>query len=223
MTWHLKSKASRICVSFRKYGISHLGGLVVRPVFLELFGTVAIFFTAFLALNFSIQNFRIDGTSMDPTIVNEQHIVISKLPYIKVNFGALKQLKPWRKKSEEGYDLFVFIPPSYGEVIAFNYPLDPSREFMKRVIGLPGDTIEIDKGWVIRNGKQLVEPYVRESDKRSIKPVKVPENSYYVLGDNRSVSNDSRNWGAVQKEFIIGRAWFSYWPSGRIRFIHSLW
>ena len=88
---------------------------------------------------------------------------------------------------------------------------------------MPGDTIELDRGQVIRNGEPLDEPYIVNSDRRSIKPVKVPEGSYYVLGDNRPVSNDSRNWGFVPEEHIIGRAWFSYWPSDRIKFLHALW
>ena len=169
------------------------------------------------------QNFRIDGTSMSPTLHNEQYILISKLSYFQVNPRALKSLIPFGEKSENGLPLFASATPGYGDVIAFSYPLEPSRELMKRVIGVPGDTIELDRGQVIRNGEPLDEPYVVNSDMRSASPVKVPADSYFVLGDNRPASSDSRSWGFVHKEHIIGRAWLSYWPWDRVEFHHSLW
>ncbi len=160
---------------------------------------------------------------MSPTLHNEQYILISKLSYFQVNPSALKSLIPFGEKSENGLPLFASASPGYGDVIAFSYPLDPSRELMKRVIGVPGDTIELDRGQVIRNGEPLDEPYVVNSDMRSASPVKVPEDSYFVLGDNRPASSDSRSWGFVHEEYIIGRAWLSYWPWDRVEFHHSLW
>ena len=219
----MKSKGSHISVSIREHVGSHLEGLGVRHVIRELLEATAVFVVAFVALHFSIHNFRIDGGSMSPTLDNQQHILVSKLPYIRMNPGALKHVVPFWKKSEDGLALFAPVPPSYGEVVALTYPLDQSREFMKRIIGVPGDIIELDRGRVIRNGEPLEEPYVVNRDKRSIEPVKVPEGSYYVLGDNRPVSNDSRNWGFVPENNIIGRAWFSYWPSDNFKFLHSLW
>ena len=112
---------------------------------------------------------------------------------------------------------------NYGDMIAFLYPADPSREFVKRVIGLPGDYIQIDRGQVIRNGTPLDESYVVNADTRSFECVRVPPDSIYVLGDNRPVSSDSRSWGMVEGHYVIGRAWLSYWPSDRIEFLHSLW
>ena len=103
------------------------------------------------------------------------------------------------------------------------FPKDPTRDVVKRVIGLPGDVIDIDSGQVIRNGKHLDEPYVVHQDARTFDPVRVPQSSYYVLGDNRLISSDSRHWGFVPEEHIIGRAWLSYWPSDRIAFLHALW
>ena len=152
----------------------------------------------------------------------KQHILISKLSYLLVSPGALKHVIPFGREPEERQALFAPASPDYGEVIAFNAPLDPSRQFLKRVIGLPGDTIEVDMGQVIRNGEPLDEPYVVNRDSRSIRSVKVPEGFYYVLGDNRPGSSDSRNWGFVPEEYIIGRAWFSYWPSDRIEFLNGL-
>ena len=198
-------------------------GLRVRQVIRELLGAASFFLVVFLSVHFSLQNFRIDGTSMSPTLHDEQYILISKLSYFQVNPSALKGLITFGEKGGNGVALFASDSPGYGDVIAFSYPLDPSRGFMKRVIGVSGDTIELDGGRVIRNGEPLEEPYVVNSDMQSTLPVKVPEDSYFVLGDNRPASSDSRSWGFVHQEHIIGRAWLSYWPRDRFEFHHSLW
>ena len=153
-------------------------------------------------LHFSVRNFRIDGPSMHPTLIDEQHVIVSKVAYLRFTPSA---------------------QPDYGDVIAFAYPKDPSRHIVKRVIGLPGDVIEIVEGQVIRNGKRLSEPHVTHLDGRDFAPVQVPPAAYYVLGDNRRMSTDSRAWGFVREEDIIGRAWLSYWPSDRFEFLQPLW
>ena len=94
---------------------------------------------------------------------------------------------------------------------------------MEEVIGVPGDTIELDRGQVIINGEPLDEPCVVNKDRLSISPVKMPEGSNFALRDNRPPSSDSRSWGFVHEEHIIGRAWLSYWPVDRFEFHHSLW
>ena len=195
----------------------------MRHYIRELLEATGVFLLVFAVLQFSIQNLRTDGTSMYPTFVNEQHIIVSKLSYFRVNLAGLARLSPFAEKSRQIPAFFTSTQPRLGEVIAFAYPEDPSREFVKRVIGRPGDTIELDSGQVIRNGTLLDEPYVTHNDKRSIKPIKVPAGHYYVLGDNRPVSNDSRSWGFVPEDHIIGRLWFSYWPSNRISFLYGLW
>ncbi len=195
----------------------------MRQFIREALDAAALFIVVFAALYFSVQNIRIDGMSMRPTVVNEQHIIVSKLAYVGLNPAALKRFIPFVEKSEDHGSLIVSQLPDYGDMIAFLYPEDPSREFVKRVIGLPGDYIEIDRGHVIRNGIPLDEPYVVNADTRSFERVWVPSDSIYVLGDNRSVSSDSRSWGAVQDQFVIGRAWLSYWPSDRIEFLHAPW
>ena len=92
----------------------------------------------------------------------------------------------------------------YGDVVAFSYPEDPSRGLVKRVIGLPGDVIEIKDGYVIRNGQILPESYVVSRDRRTISELTVPADSYYVLGDNRRSSTDSRDWGFVPADSSQG-------------------
>jgi signal peptidase I len=109
-----------------------------------------------------------------------------------------------------------------GDKVVFLFPLDKSKSYIKRVIGLPGDVVEIDNGAVIVNGQPLDESYVPEEyrDRQSLSPSTVPPDSYFVLGDHRSSSNDSRAWGTVERKYIYGKAVFVYWPldkMGRVK------
>ena len=105
-----------------------------------------------------------------------------------------------------------------GDTVVFRFPADPTKSFIKRVVGLPGDVVEIRSGQVLVNGAPLAEPYVPEEyrDHVSVGQVKVPADHYYVLGDHRSSSNDSRTWGALPGEAIYGKAVFAYWPPARM-------
>jgi len=109
-----------------------------------------------------------------------------------------------------------------GDMVVFWFPLDPSKSYIKRVIALPGDTVEIQNGVVIVNGKPLVEDYVPEEyrDYQSRPPIRIPEGQYYVLGDHRSSSNDSRSWGTVPRQNIYGKAVFVYWPLDKMGRVH---
>jgi signal peptidase I len=109
-----------------------------------------------------------------------------------------------------------------GDIIVFRYPLDPAESFIKRVIGLPGDWVNIKDGQVYVNGKRLSEPYVLPAylDNESYSPVHVAPNHYYVLGDHRDFSNDSRKWGTVARKNIYGKAVFAYWPLSDMGSIH---
>ena len=189
----------------------------------DLLETAALSLTVFLVLHLTVQNFRIDGSSMHPTFINEQHVIVSKAAYFRVNPSALLRFMPFAGKTDESLSLVASRSPEYGDVIAFTYPRDPSFDLVKRVIGLPGDIIEIEQGQVIRNGETLDEAYVVNGDRRSVDAVEVPPGSYYVLGDNRRASTDSRSWGFVREEDIIGRAWLSYWPSDKFEFLQPLW
>ena len=188
----------------------------MRQFIRELVETVLLSLAVFLALHFSVQNFRVEGSSMVPTLTEGQYIVANKIIYSRVSTDTLAQFLPFIQPSGEDNSLYTFHPPQYGEIIIFNFPSDSSRDLVKRVIGMPGDTIEIESGRVIRNGVVLDEPYVINRDRRTVGPIVVPENSYYVLGDNRRSSSDSRDWGFLSNEHVIGRAWISYWPSDLI-------
>jgi signal peptidase I len=137
---------------------------------------------------------QVSGISMEPGIVSDDYVVINAL----------------------GYKL---ASPAHGDIVAFNHQRSAPTVYIKRLIGVPGDRIAIDRGVVRRNGVVLDEPYVTFHDTRSFAPVVVPPGSYYVLGDNRANSDDSRAWGFVQRGDLIGRAVMEMWPLGRIRVI----
>ena len=146
---------------------------------------------------FLYQPVKVEGTSMMPSLADQERIFVNKFVY---------RLEPIQR----------------GDVIVFRYPRDPSKSFIKRVIGLAGDHIQIDAGRVLVNGNPIDEEYVPRAyeDERSYSEIVVPTDSYFVLGDHRSLSNDSRDFGPVGQSYIYGKAVFGYWPMdkmGRVR------
>ena len=162
---------------------------------LEVAETVFLTLLMFLVIRFAIQNFNIDGTSMEPSLHNTELVLVDKWSYL-------------------------FHAPARGDIIIFRAPPEPGQDYVKRVIGLPGDMITIKNTTVIVDGVTLSETYVAPQDQgvpagaRTITNMVVPANNYFVLGDNRAVSSDSRIWGFVPRQNIIGRAAFVYWPLG---------
>jgi signal peptidase I len=154
---------------------------------------------------FVVQAFKIPSGSMLQTLQIGDHLLVNKFLYgVKLPFTDT-----------------VVIPvsnPEHGDVIVFEFPEDPSKDFIKRLIGVPGDTIEIRDKVVFRNGKKLEEPYARHTDssimsspRDNFGPITVAEDSYFVMGDNRDESYDSRFWGFVERGKIKGKAWLIYW------------
>lgn len=184
----------------------------MRALIRELIETVVLALVIFLALQFTVQNFRVEGSSMRPTLDDGQYLLVNKIVYTRFDTDTIDQFLPFGDDITDSDSLFPFHPPRHGEVIIFRFPKDPSRDFVKRVIGVPGDIVEIRDGQVYVNGERLYEPYIKNPDHSSMHPVRVPPDSFFVLGDNRRASNDSRDWGMVPAENVIGRAWVSYWP-----------
>jgi signal peptidase I len=150
---------------------------------------------AIIVILFLYQPVKVEGTSMTPSLVNEERIFINKFVY---RFGLSDIVR--------------------GDTIVFWAPEDPSRSYIKRVIGVPGDVVEIVDGTVILNGKRLEEPYVIEAnrDRMSMPRRAVEAGRYFVLGDHRNSSNDSRSWWTVSRDAIYGKAVFVYWPLSRL-------
>jgi signal peptidase I len=196
----------------------------LKRVVWELTQTLVLAALIFLLVRAVAQNFRVEGPSMEPGLHNGQYLLVNKAVYFKLNLGTLSKYVPFID-AEDGEEVFLFHGPQRGDVIVFRYPKDPDRDFIKRVIGVPGDTIKIDEqGTVFVNGEALDEKYISDSSPRPLEEQVVPPDSYFVLGDNRPNSSDSRNWGFVPEENIIGKAMLSYWPLSELGGVgnHSL-
>ena len=187
----------------------------MRAVIRELFETVILALLIFLALHMSVQNFRVQGPSMRPTLEEDDYVIVNKLVYLRFDPQQLARFVPFLDFDEDDDKLlFPFHPPNRGEVIIFRFPRDDRRDFVKRVVGVPGDVLTVVDGQLHVNGELQVGARVNDRNLQNI-PEKVLPDTYFVLGDNRGSSNDSRNWGAVPADNIIGRAWMSFWPLDR--------
>ena len=186
----------------------------MRSLIRELFETVILALLIFLALHLSVQNFRVQGPSMRPTLEMGEHVIVNKLVYLQLQPQEIVNLIPFLEM-DVPETVFPFHPPRRGEVIIFQFPEDETRDFVKRVIGLPGEKVEIRRGQVFVNDEPLDEPYITRKSQDDMDPIRIAEGMYFVLGDNRVASHDSRAWGSVPKENLIGRAWVSFWPINR--------
>ena len=194
----------------------------MRALIRELIETAILALLIFIALQASIQNFRVEGSSMEPTLKGGQYLLVNKLIYFNLSPGDLRRLLPFNTV-DRSEALFAFHPPRQGEVIIFHFPRDVTRDFVKRVIGVPGDEVEIRRGTVFVNGQSLDEPYITHPSEASTARLIVPPGSLFVLGDNRMASNDSRDWGFVPAENVVGRAWVGYWPLNQFNTLLTFW
>jgi signal peptidase I len=161
-------------------------------------------FIAVVLVVFVYQPVKVEGTSMTPALKDQERIFINKFTY-RFGLGAIER----------------------GDTVVFRYPLDPAKSYIKRVVGTPGDRVRIEAGQVYVNGRPLLEDYVVARDRVSwpsppdaLRDRTVPSDMYFVLGDNRMFSSDSRAWGYVPRENIYGKAVFAYWPldeAGRLK------
>jgi signal peptidase I len=153
----------------------------------ELLETVLLTIIVFLLIRSVVQNYIVDGFSMQPTLQNGQYLFVNKAVY-------------W------------FAQPKEGDIIIMRYPPDPKTYFVKRIIAVPGDTVEIAQGKVVVNGQVLIEPYIAAPPAYEMPKRTIPAHQYFVLGDNRNNSNDSHQWGTLPASDLVGKAFISYWP-----------
>ncbi len=161
----------------------------------EIVETLLLTFFIFWLVNSLVGRYRIDGSSMNPTLEDKQYLLINNISYFLDD-------------------------PAYGDVIVFNHP-NNDLNLIKRVIGVPGDHIDIQNHQVIINGNVLDEPYI-QAPPRNSGSWDVPEESYFVMGDNRNNSSDSRSWSYLPEENIVGRSLLVYWPPTDWEFINHL-
>ncbi len=148
---------------------------------------------AFLIITFLYQPVRVEGTSMMPELRDQERLFINKFEY-------------------------HFEPIHRGDVVVFHYPLNPVKSYIKRVIAVPGDDVSVQDGQVYVNGRPLREPYVPQQyhDNRSYPETVLKANQYFVMGDHRLISSDSRDFGPVNRNLIYGKASFVYWPTNEM-------
>ena len=183
---------------------------MIRKI-IEVLQTALLSLLIFAAFQISIQNFRVEGSSMETTLQSGQYLLVNKLVYYRLDMERLAEKIPFIE-STTGEIKYLFHAPQRGEVVVFRYPLDTSRDFIKRIIAIPDDTVELRDGIIYVNDIALddvSDPHkIRAFGERRL----LGPDEYFVVGDNRVFSNDSRNWGPVVIDDIIGRAWITYWP-----------
>ena len=191
----------------------------------EVIEAVLLAVVVFMLLQTTVRNFKVDGSSMDPTLENGQYLLVNRLVYLRIEMDRFSSIVPFWQAEEDSVR-YAIHPPERGEVIVFEFPdSNPSnskKDFVKRVIGLPRETIEVKDGVPFVDGVVLEEPYLTTKDHSNGRKVELGAGEYYVMGDNRAHSNDSRRWGAVPEENLRGKVWMIYWPAPGIHILNVL-
>lgn len=177
----------------------------------ELVGTVVLAGVVFLLLHITVQSYRVEGSSMQPNLHNGEFMLVNKVVYRQFDVGGWGKYIPFLDRDRDGV-VQPFHKPMRGDVVVFRFPLDPTRNWVKRIVGLPGETVEIRRGIVFIDGEALEEPYAVSANRVDLAAELVPEGHYFVMGDNRPASSDSREWGPLPGENIVGKAWLTLWP-----------
>ncbi|NTV63069.1 MAG: signal peptidase I [Oscillochloris sp.] len=192
----------------------------VRSVVRELLETAIFILLIFFIVRGIVQNFKIEGSSMEPTLHSGEYILVNKLIYFHFDLNAPLRLLPGQEKLAQKI-IYPFHQPRQGDIVVFEYPRDVSKDYIKRVIGLPGDTLEIRDGKVFVNGERLNETYLNNEtfcmEERICGngPFTIPEGTIFVMGDNRGNSSDSREWDSLPLDRVVGQAWITYYPINR--------
>lgn len=177
-------------------GSSNSEAMSAGAMIRELVETIALALILFLVIRQVVQNYRIESHSMEPNFVEGQFVLVNKLAY---------------KLGE----------PQRGEVLVFHNPGNTSEDYIKRIIGLPGDTVQLVGDAVYINGKELPQPFEHEQNLPDYQygPVVVPDNTLFVMGDNRPRSSDSRAIGPIDENLVVGKAWLRVWPFNKFGFV----
>jgi signal peptidase I len=187
-------------------------GRRMRRLAREFIETFVLALLIFLAVRTALQNYRVEGSSMNPVLHNGQYLIVNKAIYTRINLKTISRFIPFIDAGDSPVR-YLFRAPRRGDVVVFRLPGNPDQAaLIKRIIGEPGDTVEVRDGTVYINGGSLDEPYITSKPTYVYDPTEVPPHQYFVLGDNRNSSYDSHAWGFLPEENIIGQAWLSYWP-----------
>lgn len=191
----------------------------IRGVIREMLETAIFVLLIFLIVRGVMQNFKIEGQSMEPNLHSAQYILVNKIVFFHFDINAPLRLLPGNAQIDPKV-IYPFRRPHRGDVVVFEYPRDLSKDYIKRVIGVEGDVVEIRDGKVFVNNQLLDEGYLqgapticRIEDRCAREPVTVRPGTIFVMGDNRNNSSDSREWDELPLDRVIGQAWISYWPT----------
>ncbi len=184
----------------------------MRRSLLDIIKALALAAAFFFVVQSVLQNYQVLGQSMEPNLHSGQHVIVNKAAYMSVDVDRISKFIPFYDV-EDGSEMYLLGEPQRGDVVVVRSPQESGKRLVKRIVALPGDSLEIEGGTIRINGESISEPYVlgntRDRDKSTI-----PEGHYFVLGDNRQRSNDSNNFGPIHESQIIGKAWLVYWPLG---------
>ncbi|GCF10978.1 signal peptidase I [Dictyobacter arantiisoli] len=163
----------------------------------EIVEIIAFTLVLFIVIRFVIHGYAMhNNTNMQPSVSSNAYIMVNRTSYL-------------------------FKKPDRGDVVVLHYPSNPNTDVVARIIGLPGDTIRTNSTHVTVNGTTLVEPYVQTPFNPEAREWKVAPNTYFLLNDNRQIADDSRNWGSVNKDMIVGKAVINFWPLSQFGFINN--
>ena len=182
----------------------------------DMLQMVVVVFIVYFGFRAILLPYQVDGASMTPYLENGERVFVSRTSYAHLDTNDLWNILPWEHRDSDK-DVFLFDPPKRGDIVVLHPPYESEEPYIKRVIGLPGETVTFADGSVLIDGVPLVEEYIAEDitwcSGGPWCEVAVPEDSVYVVGDNRQNSTDSRKFGPVSYDQIIGKAIFSSWPT----------
>lgn len=182
----------------------------------EVIETLLLAVLIFVGVRSIVLNFRVDGQSMEPNLLNGEMLIVNRRAYSHFDISWL----PW--ESDSSGDWYPFSKPSRGDIVVFNPPGQHSEPYIKRVIGLPGDRISVHDGAVYINDQRLEETYLTSDTEwpgRAAQDIVVSPGHIFVMGDNRNNSSDSRVFGQVPVSSVIGKAWVAYWPLSQVKLV----
>ena len=189
----------------------------MRNVGSDIIKTLVLAAVLFFVVQTLLQNYEVFGTSMEPSLNSGERILVSNAGYLSIDLGKLSKLIPFYEKTK-GSRFHIFGEPKRGDVVVVRSPFPPPDRLVKRIVGLPGDTIEVKGSILFINNQRIEESYIKQStgslscNDGPKYPYDIPEDKYFVLGDNRNHSNDSRCFWPIPRSDIIGKAWLTYWP-----------
>ncbi|MCS7246076.1 MAG: signal peptidase I [Thermomicrobium sp.] len=195
-----------------------------RSLWWDIAETLLIALVLFVVIRGIVLNYRVDGSSMEPTLHNGEMLLVNRRAYMAVPIGRWLSALPMVHVDAQ-WVWYPFGEPSRGDIVVFRPPSGGSEPYVKRIIGLPGEHVEIRNGSVYINGKRLIEPYLTEPTMwrgMTLNHEYVVEPGHvFVMGDNRNNSSDSRVFGAVPMSAIIGKAWLTYWPPDEAKLLST--